>query len=161
MSNEVISLIVLYTNSRAKVDLGDRWADTDAIEISAFIGLLLLAGVSASSSSIRQLWSSDAFVTHPAFQATMSRDRFIQLHRRITFDDFPTRELRREAGDRLAALSEITELVRRQFVELYHPNGELTIDEQLIAFRGRCQFVVYNVHAFKAGQVWYKELGSG
>lgn len=59
--------------------------------------------------------------------------------RNLRFDNFIDREQRREI-DKLAAIRELFELIVQNFQTNFIPSEYFTIDEQLIAFRGRCSF---------------------
>ncbi len=76
----------------------------------------------------------------------MSRDRFAQLHRWITFDDSASRDQRRNETnppDKLVAFRDIADMFAVRFRTLYNPNYHVTVDEQLVGFRGRTGMRVY------------------
>ncbi|KAG8233823.1 hypothetical protein J437_LFUL008045 [Ladona fulva] len=60
----------------------------------------------------------------------------------LRFDDITTREVRR-MSDKLAPVREFIEKLSENFGKLYIPNEYVTIDEQLIPFKGRCPFRQY------------------
>lgn len=78
----------------------------------------------------------------PIFKATMPKHRFEQIISCIRFDDKDTRSERR-ARDKLAPIREIFDMVCENLVNTYSPGENLTVDEQLVAFRGRCAFKQY------------------
>ncbi|KAJ4429237.1 hypothetical protein ANN_26240 [Periplaneta americana] len=79
----------------------------DTVELNAFLGLLYLNGVFKSGNEDpKGLWNADG-TGRDIFRATMSLDRFRFLLIAIWFDDPAERELRKENGDRTAAISEI------------------------------------------------------
>jgi len=68
---------------------------------------------------------------------------FIQgLLRNLRFDNFTDRKQRREI-DKLAAIRELLELIVLNFQTNFILSEYLTIDKQLITFRGRCSFRQY------------------
>ncbi|KAF4517452.1 hypothetical protein B566_EDAN004490 [Ephemera danica] len=139
----VLLLIVQYTNMGAQKihDVNNyktEWKDCDEIEIKAFIGLILLAGVMRQSKhSLAMLWSSD--IGPPTFCATMSLHRFKQLLRYMRFDD----KEHRPADDRFAPIRELWEIINSNFGRYYTPGDNITVDEQLLPYRGRCGFRQY------------------
>lgn len=99
ISSEVINIIVKYTNIEAKRS-NQNWREIDAIELKAFIGLLLAAGVDRNSKkNIRRFY--DVLRGHTLFRATLNVNRLTEILRFIRFDDKTTRSTRRER-DKLA-----------------------------------------------------------
>lgn len=115
---------------------------TDAIEIKAFIGLLYIAGVyKAGKINLSNLWSKKGFGIE-IFRLTMGVNRFRFLLSSLRFDDRETRK-DRKALDRLAPVREIFEKFNQNCNESYHVGEDVTVDEKLEAFRGRCVFIQY------------------
>ena len=142
LSTSVIDEIVLHTNSEARRRLsGADWNETNRGEMYCFIGLLLLSGVyQAKNEPIAELWSKDdgrAF-----FAQSMSRDRFKSILRFIRFDDRNTRT-ERSTNDKLAPLRSVLNSFIIKCRSSYKAGIDVTIDEQLMTFRGRCPFKMY------------------
>lgn len=117
------------------------WKQTDAIEIRAFFGLLLTAGhLKSNHQSYEVLW--DSMYGPPIFRATMGQKRFKALLRFIRFDDKSTRSVRR-SKDKLAPIRDIWEQVVNNLRKHYVPGANITVDEQLVPFLGRCPFRQY------------------
>ncbi|XP_035222538.1 uncharacterized protein LOC118195345 [Stegodyphus dumicola] len=109
------------------------------IEIKAFIGLLLLAGVLRSNRQIfEELWSTDG-MSIEMFRTVMSLKRFKFLPRCCRFDDKETRNERRKT-DKLAPIRELFEKIVEKCKRNYYVGQNVTIDEKLESFRGRCPF---------------------
>lgn len=79
---------------------------------------------------------------NPLYRATMSVNRFEDIRRVIRFDDRRTRASRAQT-DKLAAFRYVWEMFIGNCQNVMTPNAYLTIDEQLLSFRGRCSFVQY------------------
>ena len=78
---------------RKKASDGE-WEAMTLIELKAFIGLLLLAGlIGKSKKSIKSLWNRSPLES-PIFRATMSRNRFETIISSIRFDNKTTRKER-------------------------------------------------------------------
>lgn len=140
INNDIISIIVRYTNKEAKKTDCD-WKDTNQNEIIAFIGLLIAAGVDQSNNKNYEEFF-DVLLGIPLFRATMGLKRFKAILRYIRFDDKETRSTRR-MKDKLAPIRDLFDLVCNNLKRLYSPGENLTVDEQLMGFRGRCSFKQY------------------
>ena len=70
--------------------------------------------------------------------------RFQQFLRFVRFDDTSTRQTR-AANDKLAPIRDVWEMFVQDLRKSYIPSPDITVDEQLMPFRGR--FIIYNLHA--------------
>lgn len=148
--DDMISKIVLNTNkklSSVKSNLStgtnkSNYRDTCTDEINALLGLLLLKSVLKSNDEkITSLFTKDGF-SRPIFSATMSEKRFVILLSCLRFDDANTRAQRKEY-DKAAPITEIFEKFIENSQSVYCVSSEMTVDEMLVPFRGRCGFRVY------------------
>ncbi|CAF1236584.1 unnamed protein product [Rotaria sordida] len=154
LTDEILNEVVLQTNKYARRYMDQRnqrqlndaanqtkskkWKELDRTELEAFLSLLIQAGLGhASHTSVTELW--DISKSPPIYHATMSLERFKDLLRFLRFDD---RQLR-DKLDRLAPIRTIFECFVKQLPQHFIPSENLTIDEQLVPFRGRCSFVQY------------------
>lgn len=125
-------------NAKAKT-----WKPTDSVEIKAYIGLLIILGaLQASKEPTIMLWCTKKGYVRPIIPASMSRERFQAITSFLRFDDLNSREARK-ATDKLAPVREIFDLFTEKFKKCYNPGSHITVDEQLVSFRGRCSFRVY------------------
>lgn len=103
-------------------------------EICACLGLLLRAGVDRDNMShIEDLWNP--IEGHPLFRAVMSSKRFCFFLRCLRFDNYRDR-LVRLPHDRLAAVRSIWDQFLANLRRHYEPHETLTVDEQLVGYRG-------------------------
>ncbi|XP_065683301.1 piggyBac transposable element-derived protein 4-like isoform X1 [Hydra vulgaris] len=138
---EMIRIIVNCTNAEAHRIRLEGWVDTTVNELYEFIGVLLLAGVfHCKNQSIKELWSKLDGIS--IFSTSMQRDRFVNLRRCIRFDERETRNQRR-FEDKFAPLRNIMEMFTTKCKSNYNPSAYLTVDEQLVTFRGRCPFKMF------------------
>jgi len=115
---------------------------TDVVEIQAVIGLLIIAGLfRASKENLVDLWAVDG-TGIDIFHATMSMDRFLFLMRCLRLDDINDRAQRKEL-DKLAPIRELFTIFVQNCQNAYTISEYSTIDEQLVAFRGKCPFRQY------------------
>lgn len=131
-------LIMNYTNIEGEKVYGENWKQLDDRELEAYLGLLILAGVYKShNESTESLWSEEN--GRHIFRATMSLKRFKELSRVLRFDD----RNRRRKSDKLAPIQDLWNKWVDILPNLYNPGENVTVDEQLIGFRGRCPFRQY------------------
>lgn len=148
ISNDVLSIITTSTNIYIEVVRQKFARDRDArltnmIEIRAFIGLLYLIGsLRSSRKNLHQLWDNSKGNGLESCYLTMSEQRFRFLLRCIRFDDVRDRHVRKEV-DKFSPIRELFGEMVLSFQNCYSASEFLTVDEQLIAFRGRCSFRQY------------------
>lgn len=152
LTPEIIDGIVLQTNREARRRIrawNERnpenqcaeWKPVNDKEIVAFMGLCILAGVyRANHEPQSNLWSERE--GRQVFIATMSRTRFRCIMKYMRFDDKATRDERLN-HDKLAAFRDIWTMFVAQLTKFYVPGPDLCVDEQLVAYRGRCNFRQY------------------
>ena len=110
-------------------------------KLLAYFGLVLLAGSEKQwDVSTRELFGYD--FSNPMYKATMSVERFEDIRRFLRFDDKRTREFRLQT-DHMAAFRYIWDLFISNCKKWYSPHECVTIDEQLVPFKGRCKFLQY------------------
>lgn len=150
-SHEISFVIITQTNRYGR-DAVDKWNEENPdskprvwkeltdIELDAFIGILLAAGVTHNNMQKSELlWQTDAL---PIFRAAMSHKRFLSLLRYIRFDDGRTREFRQQT-DKAAPIRDVWNFMNQNLAKNYSPHENFTIDEQLYPYRGRTKFTQY------------------
>jgi hypothetical protein len=108
MSEKVTQKILMYSNMEYTRNIAsdEKPQEITMMELKAFIGLLLLAGLlQQSKRNIKCLWRRSPLES-PIFKATMSRRRFQKISSCLRFDDKKTREERKRT-DKFAAIREI------------------------------------------------------
>ncbi len=141
LPESIEGIILEMTNLEGKRVFEDTWREIDLVDLQAYMGLLILAGVYRSNNeATKSLW--DAESGRPTFWATMSLQQFHVLSRIIRFDDRDTRPVRWR-NDKLAAIRNIWDRWVERLPLMYNPGPEVTVDERLVPFRGRCSFKVY------------------
>lgn len=118
------------------------YGECNKAEMKAMFGLLFLAGLFRSGKqNLIDLWDNDGTGIE-IFRNTMTRQIFSFLVNNLRFDDASTR-IARAAIDRLAPVRNVFEIFVKNCQDAYTPFEYLTIDEELVAFRGRCAFRQY------------------
>lgn len=149
--DSMIEKIVLHTNEeirryRDSLEIDDdrdrTYNNVDMMEIKAFFGLMYFSGLQRTThTNVEDLWNP--VYGSIMYRSTMSRNRFWFLSKNLRFDDKVTRAERRET-DKFAPIREVWEQLLSNCKKYYNPTSHCTIDEQLVSFRGRCPFKVYN-----------------
>ncbi|GBP23607.1 PiggyBac transposable element-derived protein 4 [Eumeta japonica] len=146
ITEEIIQEIVQWTNVEISNKRSDTmtsltFADTNATEIESFIGLLTLsAAMKDNHLSTVELF--DSSFTGSRYVAVMSRDRFDFIVRCLRMDDKTLRPDRRQQ-DPFIPIRKVWDMFIAQCKMNYSPGSNVTIDEQLLGFRGRCPFRMY------------------
>lgn len=76
------------------------------------------------------------------FRSIMTAKRFKQISRAIRFDDYANRRQMR-SSDRFAPIRDFWDKWSAKLPLCFNPYAYVTVDEQLLAFRGRCKFRMY------------------
>ena len=131
---KVENIILEVMNREGCRKYGDEWKGMDETDLRAYVGLLFLAGGYRSrGEATASLW--DAESSWAKFHTTMPLKLFHTYSRLLRFDDRKTSR-RRRATDKLAAVREVWDAWVVQLPSLYNPGPEVTVDEQLVPFRG-------------------------
>uniref|UniRef100_A0A0K8W812 PiggyBac transposable element-derived protein 4 n=1 Tax=Bactrocera latifrons TaxID=174628 RepID=A0A0K8W812_BACLA len=140
-TDEIISEVVRWTNTEIIQNRSDDMTsatvkETNVDEIRALIGILTLTAVLKDN----HLTTEELF--NARYTATMSRDRFDYLIRHLRMDDKALRPSLRPS-DAFTPIRNIWNIFIKQCQSSYIPGSHITIDEQLLGFRGRCPFKMY------------------
>lgn len=143
-NDEIINEIVQWTNVELKLkmrtDSDQVYKETNFVEISALLGVLILsAAMNNNHLTVSELF--DSTYSGSRYVSVMSGKRFSTLLGALRFDDKSDRVLR--ISDKLAPIRKVWDLFIGNCCSNYKPGPYLTIDEQLLAFRGRVSFKMY------------------
>ncbi|XP_026011711.1 piggyBac transposable element-derived protein 4-like [Astatotilapia calliptera] len=149
---EIEDSVIAMTNLEAgrRRPAIDGWKPMGRVEFRAYLGLLVLAGVYRSrGEACESLW--DAESGRSVFRATMPLKTFRAYSSALRFDDRETRRAGRGEGegegdscyDKLAPIRAVWDEWCARLPAMYRPGPEVTVDERLVPFRGRCPFRQY------------------
>ena len=146
-SQELYRKIALETNlyaqqMQAANGNDPKWKDTTEEEIKAYIGLRLFMSI-VDLPEMKMFWSKDAFFGNFAIANVMPRDRFNKLCQYFHVNDKTGYDRNDPRRDRLHLIRPIIDSVNRKCLKAYKPHKEVTVDEAMIAFRGRLSFRQY------------------
>lgn len=147
IKDEIVEEVVKWTNVeiiRKREHLKEvsaSYRDTNDTEIWALIGILTLTAVMKDNHlSADELFNASFSGTR--YVSVMSRERFEFLLRCLRMDDKLLRPALRQ-DDAFIPVRKIWEIFINQCRLNYIPGTNLTVDEQLLGFRGRCPFRMY------------------
>ena len=139
--DSIQKIILDCSNAEGRRVFQERWNDMDQTHLEAYFGVLILAGVFRSKGeSTESLW--DAETGRELFRTTISLENFHIISRIIRFDNRDDRPARRQR-DKLAAIRTVWDKWVHRLPLFYNPGPNVTVDEQLMPFRGRCPFRQY------------------
>jgi Transposase IS4 len=109
-----------------------QWMPTTKEELRALIGCLIYMGI-VHMDATKDYWA--ALTSQSFVQAAFPRNRFLVLLRGLRVSEPESPE--EAAADRLAKLKELLAVMEENMLKYFYPGRELTIDEAMIAFKGR------------------------
>ena len=141
IDNKLVNMMIKYTNAEGKKKRGNEWKMMDEIELKAFIGCLIHAGaLHQNKHSLDTLFNpADG---NPLIRAAFSHNRFQDLLTFLRFDDKNTRSERKER-DQFCPIRDFWDQWHKNLGKYFVPGENVTVDEQLVPFRGRCIFLQY------------------
>lgn len=152
--NEIIEHCVQQTNNYAKQYLDGhpnlppksrarKWTETNLVEMRAFLGLLLFMGY-MKCPSYHSYWNTDPISILPGIRDIMSRDRWLLLWQFFHLADntmaLPTDH---PEYDKLFKIRPFLDMIVEKWKSLYTPSQNISVDESMIAFKGRTNMMQY------------------
>ena len=104
-------------------------------EMKAFVGVIINMGM-LKLTDIKEYWSTHTTTNLLFFRRVFSRDRFLQIYWMLHVGDLSSTTKR-------AKVQPFVDKVIPLFQQYLIPSRELSIDEAMIAFRGKVAFHVY------------------
>lgn len=147
MTDQIFDEILKWTNAEIAIkkqtyeQVTSTFKDTCKEELRALVGILVLtAALKDNHLSLEELFNPEYSGTR--YVSCMSKERCDFLLRCLRFDD-KTFRLQRQKDDPFTPIRDIWDILITQCRLNYVPGTNVTIDEQLLAFRGRCKFRMY------------------
>ena len=133
--NTLLDKIRDWTNAEGLLVYKENWTAIDQSEFDKFLGVVIFIGVYKSNSeNVAQLWSKED--GRPIFNKLMSRNRYQQILRVLRFNNANARRSNRSA-DKFQPIKYVFEEWDLNFRDAYTPGPHMTVDEQLVCFKGR------------------------
>ena len=140
---DIIVNIIAETNRFAAQCQADRavrdqsWYDTTVEEMKAYLGINVMMGIHIMP-QLDNYWSSDDYLGVRGIMAVMSRSRFKKITQYFHINDNTTAVARGERGyDPLNKIHPLLSATSNSFARRYRPGRDLSIDEAMVAFKGR------------------------
>ncbi|XP_068224544.1 piggyBac transposable element-derived protein 4-like, partial [Palaemon carinicauda] len=148
LTNIMLAEVVIHTNDKIltlrnkyKRQNDPTFKDVTLMELRAFLGILIMTGARKDNHLTAEEMFSKSLGC-PFYRSIMSECRFAFIQRALRFDSIATRE-ERVTHDKFAPIRNLWDQVIANCIANYEPSGHLTVDEQLLGFRGRCRFRMY------------------
>lgn len=136
-------LKVLVSESNRYAQQKKASLDLTLEELKAFIGILIIMGFH-SLPSIRLYWSSDQNFHNTRISDIMSLKRFLKILRFLHIND---NEAMPQKGDpkfdKLYKVRPMISYLSNSFLSAYSPDRNLSVDESMVAFKGRTHLKQY------------------
>ena len=139
--------IVEQTNLYAQQTMGESafatWTQVTTDELWAYLGFCILMAVNHLP-SMSDYWSTDEVYHYSPVAGRISRKRFFDISRYLHFVDNTTLPARNTPSyHRLQKVSPVIDAVMEACMTAYNPSKNNSIDEAMIAFKGRASIKQY------------------
>ena len=140
----LIDLIVEQTNLCAsQVTQYAQWSKVTAVEIWAYFGFMILMGINHLP-ALADYWKLDPTYRYSPIANRITRDRFLEITRYLHFVDNTCLLPRTDPNyDKLGKIRPIIDHLSHQLLTVYNPHREASIDEAMVAFKGRSSMKQY------------------
>ena len=146
-TSALVTLIVEQTNLYASQVLAEsansKWTAVTEDDIWAFLGFTILMGINVLP-ALSHYWRKDQVFHYAPVANRISRDRFMDILRFLHFVDnssLPDRAV--PDYDRLCRIRPVIEAVQEACARNFHGHQHQSIDEAMIAFKGRSSMKQY------------------
>ncbi|XP_023930459.1 piggyBac transposable element-derived protein 4-like [Lingula anatina] len=146
-SDEILNILVENTNLYAayKGANDSKWREITLPELKAWLGIRVAMSI-LYLPRYDQYWSNDYLLGNLFIPTVMTRDRFDKIQQYFHANKTWGRDLpdRGEPGhDRLLHVRPILDILNQKCLQNYNPHQNTSVDEGMIAFRGRLGFRQY------------------
>lgn len=128
---------MLPRHSRARY-----WNDVTIEEMKKFLALHFLTGI-VQKPEINQYWSTNPLLKTSVFNQVMSRNRFQVILDFLHFNDNSHYDPNDPNRDRLYKVRPLIDHLVSKFKSVYTPSRDISIDEELMLWKGRLHFKQY------------------
>jgi len=168
-ATECISKSTLGPASRSR-----RWTDVTASDMHGFLAILILQST-VKLPKYEMYWTTNCFVELPGIRSLIARDRFEIILQYLHVADnsclLPSGD---PNCDKLFKIRPMLDHLIQQWQSAYHPSRDVSVDESIVAFKGRSHMIVYKpnkshkwgINAWvlaesQTGYVWNMDLYTG
>ena len=122
--------------------LDAKWSDTSVAEIRALFGINVIMGIT-NLPQYHLYWHHDKFVGNVGIKDTMTRLRYEKLTQYLHVSDRANEPDHNDGYDRLYKIWPIITMTQQSFKQYYNPGKNQTVDEAMIAYKGRLSYIQY------------------
>ncbi|XP_068130827.1 piggyBac transposable element-derived protein 4-like [Hyperolius riggenbachi] len=150
-SDAVIDKIVVETNRYAAQEIAAprgpfsrsrMWEPITKEDLWLFLGLIILQGVVGKPLQ-KWYWSTNKIIVTPFFGTVMSEYRFGLIMKFLHFADNSAFDESTHPAPKLKKIWEVFQLVMENFRNTYVPQRDISVDESLMAYKGRLSWIQY------------------
>ena len=148
LTRELLEYFVDETNDYARycrqelnITLSYKWHRCNLTDMAHYLGLLVFFGLLVCG-DVRQYWRRGFLMATPNVAGLMTRDAFLAMDR--YFHVFNRRAIPRGNQDKLILVRPLMEYLQDRCRMLVVPSKNLSLDEGLLAYKGRLSIKVYN-----------------
>lgn len=145
LCDDFFEMIVRETNRYAaqmkmeqNTKMNQEWFPVTNDEIKAYFSLCIIMS-QVKKSKIDMYWSKRKILETPIFSKIMPRRRFLSITHFLHFVD--NEMISKE--DRIRKVRSVVDYLNTRFQQLYIPKENVVIDESLMKFRGRLNYVQF------------------
>lgn len=150
LTNEFFDLLVEQTNlyaaqyKRENPNLppnscANSWEETNRNEMKKFLALVLLMGI-VRKPEVSDYWSTNPLLKGSIFNSVMPRNHFQSILQFLHFADNSRYHANDPKHDRLYKVRPVVEYLVSKFKSVYIPEEHISIDEELLLWKGRLVF---------------------
>ncbi|KAM5165143.1 piggyBac transposable element-derived protein 4-like [Mantella aurantiaca] len=151
LTDEVIEKIVTETNRYKEQQSATlyrkfsrirKWEPVTKNDIWNFLGLIILQGV-VKKPLQKWYWSTNKLLETPFFGTVMTEYRFSLIMKFLHFTNNEEFDETTHPAPKLKKIWEVFQMVVKNFKQTYVPERDISIDESLMAYKGRFSWIQY------------------
>ncbi|KAM5158092.1 piggyBac transposable element-derived protein 4 [Mantella aurantiaca] len=151
LTDEVIEKIVTETNRYKEQQSATlyrkfsrirKWEPVTKDDIWNFLGLIILQGV-VKKPLQKWYWSTNKLLETPFFGTVMTEYRFSLIMKFLHFTNNEEFDETTHPAPKLKKIWEVFQMVVKNFQQTYVPERDISIDESLMAYKGRLSWIQY------------------
>ncbi|XP_068117048.1 piggyBac transposable element-derived protein 4-like [Hyperolius riggenbachi] len=151
LTADVIDKIVSETNRYAEQQMATShlrfsrvraWEPVTSDVIWQFLGLIILQGVVGKPMQ-KMYWSTNHLLATPFFGSVMSEYKFSLIMKFLHFTNNEEYDENTHPAPKLRKIWDVSQLIMRNFKQTYVPERDISIDESLMAYKGRLSWIQY------------------
>ena len=151
-----------YVREDMQSPTAEPWNPVSLAEMTCFLGMMMVMGFFPAP-DIQMYWRRDRVYSMPNLSLLMLHTRFEAIHWYL--HTFNRKAIHMDNLDQLIIMRPIVTFFRECFRQVYTPTHDLSLDEGMMAYKGRLSIKVYNpkkpskygikLHMLYESKTWY------